>query len=101
MVILGRGGGSILPGDICGYSIGLVDICGQFLAQDGGLDCLCNSIAESLGKEMAGRENNKRSIENVVLSHSFAFKESSTSSHAVDKFRLRSDFELFLRQTKL
>ena len=50
---------------------------------------------------MAGRENSERSIENVVLSHSFTFKESSTSSHAVDKFRLRPDFELFLSQTKL
>ena len=51
--------------------------------------------------ELAGRENNERSMENVVLSHSQTFKESSTSSHAVDKFRLRPDFELFLRQTKL
>ena len=51
VVILGRGGGSILPGDICGYSIGFVDICCQFLAQDGGLVCLCNSIAESLGED--------------------------------------------------
>ena len=50
---------------------------------------------------MAGKENNERSIENVVLSHSLIYKDSSTSSHAVDKCRLRPDFELFLRQTKL
>ena len=58
------------------WSTGFVDICCQFLAQDGGLDCFCNFIAESLRKrpqlgfvmhqaEMAGRENNNRSIENV------------------------------------
>ena len=51
--------------------------------------------------EMAGRENNERSIEIVVLSHSLTFEESSTSSHAVDKFRLRPDFELFFWQTKV
>ena len=51
--------------------------------------------------ELAGKENNERSIENVVLSHSLIYKESSTSSHAVDQCRLRPDFELFLRQTKL
>ena len=58
------------------WSTGFVDICCQFLAQDEGLDCFCNFIAESLRKrpqlgfvmhqaEMAGRENNDRSIENV------------------------------------
>ena len=45
--------------------------------------------------------DNERSIENVVLSHSLTYKESSTSSHALDKCRPRPDFELFLRQTKL
>ena len=69
------------------------------------------AFAESLRKrpqgfvihlaELAGKENNERSIENVVLSHSLIYKESSTSSHAVDQCRLRPDFELFLRQTKL
>ena len=58
------------------WSTGFVDICCQFLAQDEGLDCFCNFIAESLRKRpqlgfvmhlavMAGRENNDRSIENV------------------------------------
>ena len=60
---------------------GFVDICCQCLAQDGGLDYFCNFISRIPGErpqlgfiihlaEMAGRENNKRSIENVVLSHS-------------------------------
>ena len=68
------------------WSTGFVDICCQFLAQDEGLDCFCNFIPESLRKrpqlgfvmhlaEMAGRENNKRSIENVVLSHSLTVKK--------------------------
>ena len=35
--------------------------------------------------EMAGTENSDRSIENIVLSHSLTYKESSISSHAVDK----------------
>ena len=94
------------------WSTGFVDICCQFLAQDEGLDCFCNFVAESPRKrpqlgfvmyqaEMAERENNDRSIENVVLSHSLTYKESSTSSHAVDKCRPRPDFELSLRQTKL
>ena len=51
--------------------------------------------------ELAGKENNERSIENVVLSHSLIYKESSTSHHAVDKCRLRPGFELSLIQTKL
>ena len=49
------------------WSTGFVDIRRQFLAQDEGLDCFCNFIAESLRKrpqlglvmhlaEMAGRE---------------------------------------------
>ena len=94
----GEGGGGIHPPweHMWAWSTGFVDICCQFLAQDGGLDCFCNFIPESLRKrpqlgfvmhlaEMAGRENNKRSIENVVLSHSLTYKESSTSHHAVDK----------------
>ena len=83
------------------WSTGYVDICCQFLAQNGGLDCFCNFIACIHLAELAGKENNERSIENVVLSHSLIYKESSTSSHAVDKCRLRPDFELFLIQTKL
>ena len=108
----GAGGGNPRWGHMWAWSSGFVDNCCQFLAQNRGLDCFCNFIAESLRKrpqlgfvmhlaEMAGRENNKRSIENVVLSHSLTYKKSSTSSHAVDKCRLRPDFELFLRQTKL
>ena len=42
--------------------------------------------------ELAGKENNERSIDNVVLSYSLIYKESSTSCHAVDK--CRPDFEL-------
>ena len=109
------GGGSILPGDICGHGpLDLLTFAAnfQFSAQDGGLDCFCNFIAESPRKRlqlgfvmhlagMAGRENNERSIENVVLSHSLTYKESSTSSLAVDKCRPRPDFELFLRPSKL
>ena len=45
--------------------------------------------------------DNERSIENVVLSHSLTYKESSTSSLAVDKCRPRPDFVLFLRPSKL
>ena len=99
-------------GHMWAWSTGFVDICCQFLAQEGGLDCFCNFIAESLRKRlqlgfvmhlagMAGRENNEKSIENVVLSHSLTYKESSTSSLAVDKCRPRPDFELFLRPSKL
>ena len=76
------------------------------------MDCFCNFIAESLRKRlqlgfvmhlagMAGRENNERSIENVVLSHSLTYKESSFSFHVVDKCRLRPDFELSLRQNQI
>ena len=50
---------------------------------------------------MAGRENNETSIENVVLSHSLTYKESSFSFHVVDKCRLRPDFELSLRQNQI
>ena len=78
----GRGRGVNSPwGHMWAWSPGFVDICCQFLAQDGGLDCFCNFIAEFLRKrpqlgfviylaEMAGRENNEGSIENVVLSNS-------------------------------
>ena len=102
-------GGSILPGDICGHGpLDLLTFGANCLAQDGGLDCFCRIPEETTPRiclmhlaELAGKENNERSIENVVLSHSLIYKESSTSSHAVDKCRLRPDFELFLRQTKL
>ena len=67
------------------WSPGFVDICCQFLAQDGRLDCFYNFIAEFLRKrpqgfviylaEMAGRENNEGSIENVVLSNSLTVKK--------------------------
>ena len=98
-------------GHMWAWSTGFVDICCQFLAQDEGLDCFGNFIAESLRKRpLPGfdapsrngwERDNERSIENVVLSHSLTYKESSTSSHALDKCRPRPDFELFLRQTKL
>ena len=52
----GGGGGLIFPGNICGH--GPLDLltfnCCQFLAQDGGLDCFCNFIAESLRKRPQG-----------------------------------------------
>ena len=83
MVIPGVGGRGVNSpwGHMWAWSPGFVDICCQFLAQDGGLDCFCNFIAEFLRKrpqlgfviylaEMAGRENNEGSIENVVLSNS-------------------------------
>ena len=67
------------------WSPGFVDICCQFLAQDGGLECFCNFIAEFLRKRpqgfviyvagMAGRENNEGSIENVVPSNSLTVKK--------------------------
>ena len=81
----GRGGVNSPWGLMWAWSPGLVDICCQFLAQDGGLDCFSNFIAESLRKrpqgfviylaEMAGRENNEGSIENVVLSNSLTVKK--------------------------
>ena len=69
------------------WSTGFADICCQFLAQDRGLDCFCNFMAESLRKrpqlgfvmhlaEMAERENNERSKKNVVPSNSLTYKES-------------------------
>ena len=83
MVIPGVGGRGVNSpwGHMWAWSPGFVDICCKFLAQDGGLDCFCNFIAEFLRKrpqlgfviylaEMAGRENNEGSIENVVLSNS-------------------------------
>ena len=83
MVIPGVGGRGVNSpwGLMWAWFPGFVDICCQFLAQDGGLDCFCNFIAEFLRKrpqlgfviylaEMAGRENNEGSIENVVLSNS-------------------------------
>ena len=47
-------GHPILPGDLCGH--GPPDLLTfaanfQFSAQDGGLDCFCNFIAESLRKD--------------------------------------------------
>ena len=41
-------------GHMWAWSSGFVDICCQFLAQDGGLDCFCNFIAESLRKRPQG-----------------------------------------------
>ena len=70
-----KGGGVNPPwGLMWAWSTGFVDICCQFLAQNGGLDCFCNFLAESLRKrpqlrfvmhlaEMAERENNRRSID--------------------------------------
>ena len=89
MVIPGVGGtgrGVNSPwGLMWAWSPGLVDICCQFLAQDEGLDCFYNFIAEFLRKrpqgfviylaEMAERENNEGSIENVVLSNSLTVKK--------------------------
>ena len=107
-LINGYPGGGVNPPwrHMWAWSSGFVDICCQLFSPGWGI-----AFAESLRKrpqgfvihlaELAGKENNERSIENVVLSHSLIYKESSTSSHAVDKCRLRPDFELFLRQTKL
>ena len=98
MVIPGVGGRGINSpwGHMWAWSPGFVDICCQFLTQDGGLDCFCNFIAEFLRKrpqlgfviylaEMAGRENNEGSIENVVHIRFLDCNESSTYPHAVDK----------------
>ena len=82
----GRGkGGQFSLGLMWAWSPGLVDICCQFLAQDEGLDCFYNFIAEFLRKrpqgfviylaEMAERENNEGSIENVDPSNSLTVKK--------------------------
>ena len=47
-------GHSILPEDLCGHGpLDLLTFAAnfQFSAQDGGLDCFCNFIAESLRKD--------------------------------------------------
>ena len=40
------------PGDIQGNSSGFAEFCGQFLAQDGVLDCFCTSEARYKGKDL-------------------------------------------------
>ena len=49
----GKGGGGVNPPweHMWAWSTGFADICCQFLAQNGGLDCICNFIAESLSKD--------------------------------------------------
>ena len=90
------------------WSSGFVDICCQLFSPGWGIGLLLQNPGGNDPKDLFNapsrigwKENNERSVENVVLSHSLIYKESSTSSHAVDKCRLRPDFELFLRQTKL
>ena len=50
-------GHPILPGDLCGHGpLDLLTFAAnfQFSAQDGGLDCFCNFMAESLRKRPQG-----------------------------------------------
>ena len=56
MVIPGVGGRGVNSprGLMWAWSPGFVDICCQFLAQDGGLECFCNFIAEFLRKRPQG-----------------------------------------------
>ena len=106
----------ILPGDLCGH--GPLDLltlifCCQFsiFSPGWGIGLLLQFYSRIPKErppgfvmhlaEMAGRENNERSIENVVLSHSLTYKESSFSFHVVDKCRLRPDFQLSLRQNQI